>query len=227
MHHTLALRRAPAARDGLPVLPPAHIDSSGLRCRAQSAGGSDLLILTVADQVETPAPCLRVAKSPGAPIERLKAHTRTDARQIRNPCLRGVADQEGGAPPMRRRSQSSVKVRNVLMMAQQIGKHAWRVLIAVGGVPTSRLKARKEASFQRIRNQCPSGVAGQEAGASAVFLCSQSSLRARGDPIELTVTQPIWKLTRRIRMAAGGEPIERSNVRKQAGWCRIANPSLT
>lgn len=283
----LALRRAPAVRGALPVLPPAHIDSSGPRCRAQWVGAAvvsapcqnparrdlmgncgatiqrlkaqqdahsprtrladqkgdtsmmcpprqsrpeargDHIDVTPGNQVETSAPCRLVARSPGVAIERPGVHTPADVRRIRNPSLRGVADQEGGAPPMRRRSQSSVKLRNepiVLMTARQIGNHACRVLMTVAGVPTAPLKA--EPSSQRIRNPCLSGVMGQEAGASTVFTRTRPRLRTRSEPIELIMVRPIWDLTRHVRMAAGGVPIERPNARKQAGWCRIANPSL-
>lgn len=282
----LASRRAPAVRGALPVLPPAPIDSSGPRCRAQWGGAavvsapcqnparrdlmgncgvtiqklkaqqdahsprtrladqkgdtsmmcpprrskpearSDHIDVTLGNQVETSAPCRLVARSPGVAIERPEVHTRADVRRIRNPSLRGVADQEGGAPPMRRRS---VKVRNepiVLMMAWQIGNHGCRVLTRGGGVPTARLKARKEPRSQRIRNPCLSGVMGQEAGASTVFTRTRARLRTRSEPIELIMVRPIWKSTRRVRMAARGVPIERPNARKQAGWCHIANPSL-
>lgn len=285
----VALRRAPAVRGGLPVLPPAHIDSSGPRCRAQWVGAvvvsapcqnparrdlmgncsatiqrlkaqqhahsprtrladqkgdtsmmcpprrskpearSNHIDVTLGDQVETSAPCRLVARSPGAAIERPEVRTRADARRIRNSCLRGVADPEGGAPPMRRRSRSSVKVRNdpiVRMMARQIGNHGCRVLMTVAGVPTAPLKARKEPRSQRIRNPCLSGVMGQEAGASTVFTRTRPWLRTRSEPIELIMVPPICNLTRHVRMAAGGVPIERPNARKQVGWCRIANPSL-
>lgn len=285
----LASRRVPAARGGLPVLPPAHIDSSGPRCRAQWVGAvvvsapcqnpgrrdlmgnfgatiqrlkpqqnahshrtrladqkgdtsmmcpprqsrpearSDHIDVTPGNQVVTPAPCRLVARSPGAAIERPEVRTRPDARRIRNPCLRGVADQEGGAPQMRRRSQFSVKVRRdpiVLMMARQIGNHGCRVLTRGGGVSTAPLKARQEPRSQRIRNPCLSGVMGQEAGASTVFPRTRPKLRIRSEPIELIMVPPIWKLIRRVRMAAGGVPIERPNARKQGGGCRIANPSL-
>ncbi|MGY2890950.1 hypothetical protein ACVIHI_008162 [Bradyrhizobium sp. USDA 4524] len=179
---------------------------------------------TVGDQVETRAPRIRVAKSSGATIERLKARTWVDARRIRRPCLSEVADQEDGASPTRLRSQSSVKVRNeaiVPIMAQQIRKHAWRTLMAISGVPTERLSARREVGSRQIHHPPPSGVTGQEARASAVSLRSQFSLEARSEPIELIVAQPIWKLPRRLRMATVGAPIA------PAGWRRMANPSLT
>lgn len=285
----LASRRAPAVQGTLPVLPPAPIDSSGPRCRAQWVGAavvsapcqnparrdlmrncgvtiqklkaqqdahsprtrladqkgdtsmmcpprrsrpearSDHIDVTLGNQVETSAPCRLVARIPGVAIERPEVHTRADLRRIRNPSLRGVADQEGGAPPMRRRSRSSVKVRNepiVRMTARQIGNHACRVLMTVPGVPTAPLKARKEPRSQRIRNPCLGGVMDQEAGAPTVFTRTRPRLRTRSAPIELIMVRPIWNLTRHVRMAAGGVPIERPNARKQAGWCRIANPSL-
>ncbi|WP_247365122.1 hypothetical protein [Bradyrhizobium sp. 156] len=45
--------------------------------------------------------------------------------------------------------------------------------------------------------------------------------------MELIVAQPIWKLLHRLRMVTGDAPIEPPNARKQAGWRRMANPSLT
>lgn len=110
--------------------------------RSKPEARSNHIDVTLGDQVETSALCRLVARSPGAAIERPEVHTRADGRRIRNPSLRGVADQEGGAPPMRRRSRSSVKVRSepiVLMMARQIGNHACRVLMTVPGVPTAPL----------------------------------------------------------------------------------------
>ncbi|MDA9464737.1 hypothetical protein XH87_08965 [Bradyrhizobium sp. CCBAU 53415] len=98
MHHTLALRRAPAARDGLPVLPPAHIDSSGLRCRAQSAGA-----------VVVYAPCRNPARRDlmrncGATMQRLKA--RQDARYRRTQLVDQKGDTSMMCPPRRSKAEA-------------------------------------------------------------------------------------------------------------------------
>ncbi|ODM75133.1 hypothetical protein A6X20_16160 [Bradyrhizobium elkanii] len=114
---------------------------------------------TMGDQGEMRVSRVKVARSSGATIERLKARTRADPHWIRSPCLREVADQEGGTSPM------------------------------------------------RLRNH--------------------SSLGARSEPVELIVAQPIWKLLHRLRMVTGNAPIGPLTARKQAGWRRMANPSLT
>ncbi|MCP3440991.1 hypothetical protein [Bradyrhizobium sp. CCGUVB14] len=96
-------------------------------------------------------------------IRRLEARKQVRARSTRNPSPIGVADQKDGACTMCHRRSSRLQARSDLVDLT-VALHAARRIPchrkASRGAPIERPKAREERRFRRIRNPCPSEVAG-------------------------------------------------------------------
>ncbi|MGY3613813.1 hypothetical protein ACVJGD_000009 [Bradyrhizobium sp. USDA 10063] len=141
MLHILASRRA-EVQAGLPVLSPAHIDASRLRCKAQS-----VRTVVVSAPCRNPA-CRDLRGKRGATIQRLKAHE--DARS----CRTQRADQKVGTsmmcPPRRSKAEACSDLIDETV-GDQVETQAPCVARSSGAL-IERPNARKQAGWPRIAN---------------------------------------------------------------------------
>lgn len=147
----LASRRAPAVRGASPVLPPAHIDSSGPRCRAQWVGAA-----VVSALCQNPAR-RDLMRNCGVTIQKLKAQQDAHFPRTR------LADQKGDTsmmcPPRRSRPEARSEHIDVTLGDQVETSAPCRLVARSPGVAIERPEVHTRADVRRIRNPSLRGVA--------------------------------------------------------------------